>query len=133
MLFRRFMFVAVCALAIGMGANAVLAKSPVAVDHEPGVSVGSEGSSEGFAGSGEIPPHQGVDMPAPPMPDADACHASQYKHLIGKTEAQLADVIFKAKRVRVICDKCAVTEDFSPTRLNVQLDAAGKVKALTCG
>lgn len=63
----------------------------------------------------------------------DTCRAQAHSNLIGKTEAQLADVIFKTRSVRVLAEGAPATMDYRADRLNILLDATGKVKEMTCG
>lgn len=80
--------------------------------------------------------------PASAPPEADgglsgACNADAAQSGVGQayTDALGADLQAKAgaKVLRVIRPGQAVTMDFRMDRLNVELDAAGKVKRVSCG
>lgn len=78
--------------------------------------------------------------PAPPPPAADAsgpCRASAAEFARGRayTDALGAELQAKAgaKALRVIRPGQAVTMDFRDDRLNVELDAGGKVTKVSCG
>ncbi|MDP3495247.1 MAG: I78 family peptidase inhibitor [Hyphomonadaceae bacterium] len=71
----------------------------------------------------------------PPATDpalADTCNMAQYASLIGKPATD-AGVPPASASVRIIKPGDQVTMDFSPTRLNVDLDTAGVIIALRCG
>lgn len=72
-----------------------------------------------------------------PPPLADACRIEGLTGLVGRpatdalnTEAQR---ISRATRVRVIRPGDMVTMDYSSGRLNIHLDADGKVDHFACG
>lgn len=69
----------------------------------------------------------------PAAPDEDACGAAGLQYLVGQDEAALAAITFAAERVRVIRPGQPVTMDYSPERLNIELDAAGRIQRLSCG
>lgn len=76
--------------------------------------------------------------PAPPMPPAtdpataDTCNMAQYTALIGKPATD-AGVPPASASVRIIKPGDQVTMDFSATRLNIDVDAAGTISGLRCG
>ena len=67
-----------------------------------------------------------------PMPPENACGADQLQGLVGQKASVLETMKF-AGPVRVIKPGMAVTLDYSPMRLNIQLDAADNITAVTCG
>ena len=75
------------------------------------------------------------ESPAP-APE-DGCGAARVADLVGRTRsgALEADVAARsgARRVRWIRPGDAVTMDYSPERLNVHLDAQGRVDHFACG
>ncbi len=68
--------------------------------------------------------------------ESEACGAARAKALVGKmaTPAIIARIktASGATATRVIRPNMAVTMDYSPSRLNIELDAKGRVKALRC-
>lgn len=77
--------------------------------------------------------------PAPPAPVAgadpavdDTCGMVQHAGLIGKPATDPA-VPPAGPQVRHLPPGSQVTMDFSPTRLNIDIDAAGVITALRCG
>lgn len=79
------------------------------------------------------PPQPGTPPGVPPglSPDA-ACGAGGLQHLVGQPESVLATMRFGTV-VRVIHPGDAVTEDYSPSRLDIEIDRAGRIATLTCG
>jgi len=74
--------------------------------------------------------------PAPPVDPAaatgDECGASTHAALIGKPLTE-PGVPAEGPSVRHIRPDSQVTMDFSPTRLNVHVDAAGMITEFRCG
>jgi hypothetical protein len=60
------------------------------------------------------------------------CSAAEYGYLVGKAESDI-DRRKLPSAFRIVCHDCNVTMDHNPNRLNIQLDAGGKVSAVTCG
>ena len=79
--------------------------------------------------------------PAPPAPEtpplSGACNADAAGALVGRAaSAELGTEALRltgARRLRWIRPGDMVTMDYSPQRLNIHLDAAGKVESLACG
>lgn len=67
------------------------------------------------------------------VPGPRACGASGLQHLIGQPEAALDALPPPDGPLRVIRPGMAVTMDFSPARLNIELDGAGRVARVFCG
>ncbi len=68
----------------------------------------------------------------PPQSDITACGAPDLQYLVGQDVAAIAAMTF-AQPMRLIRPGMAVTMDFSAERLNIQLDDAEKIVAVTCG
>ncbi len=66
-----------------------------------------------------------------PPPGKDTCNAAQYAGLIGKPVTDPA-VPAPSRQVRHIRPDSVVTMDFSPTRLNIDVDARGVITGLRC-
>jgi len=67
-----------------------------------------------------------------PAPSADACGAAGRQGLVGQPEAVLKPMRF-AQPVRVVHPGQPVTMDHAATRLNIDIDAKGRISALHCG
>jgi Peptidase inhibitor I78 family len=63
---------------------------------------------------------------------ADTCNMTQYLTLVGKAATDPATPAASAT-VRIIKPGDQVTMDFSPARLNIEVDAAGNIASLRCG
>lgn len=71
-------------------------------------------------------------MPEPDDPLADACGASALQGLVGQPAQVLAAMTF-AQPLRVIRPGQPVTMDYSPARLNIEIDASEKISRVSCG
>lgn len=70
---------------------------------------------------------------APPEPPGqNACGADGMQDLLGKDRGALAAMTLPAG-TRVITPGMAVTEDYSAARLNIDLDARGRITGVWCG
>ena len=83
------------------------------------------------------PPPAAPAAPPPaapaPQPVADACHAGEHQHLVGRPRSEIP-VPVKPDLQRVACTTCPVTMDFNPNRLNFFFDAqTGLIKEVRCG
>lgn len=67
-----------------------------------------------------------------PQPDLSSCGATGLDGLVG-SPVTLLPTSGAWTTLRVIKPGQMVTMDFSPTRLNVRVDDAGTILALTCG
>lgn len=76
----------------------------------------------------EVPPSQPPVQP----PGPDACGASGMQGLIGQDRAVLAAMSLPMG-TRVIEPGQPVTTDYSPQRLNIDLDARDRIVRLWCG
>ena len=81
-----------------------------------------------------VAPEQTPPTTPPPVDPAleDTCNKAQYSALIGKPATD-AGVPPASATVRIIKPGDQVTMDFSPTRLNIDLDDAGVITTLRCG
>ena len=68
-----------------------------------------------------------VDQPGP-----DACGAAGMQDLLGQDRGVLAAMTLPTG-TRVITPGMAVTEDYSASRLNIDLDAQGRITGIWCG
>lgn len=74
-----------------------------------------------------------ASTPAPPSdPATDTCNMAQYMALVGKPATDAA-VPPAGSTVRHIRPGTQVTMDFSPTRLNIDINDAGMITGLRCG
>ncbi len=62
---------------------------------------------------------------------ADTCGAARFRNLIGE-EIATVDPGTLPERARIITPEMMVTQDFSPTRLNIIVGTDGKVGSLRC-
>lgn len=62
---------------------------------------------------------------------ADTCGAGRFRNLIGEEIAGI-DPETLPDRVRVIMPDMMVTQDFSPTRLNIIVGTDGRIGSLRC-
>lgn len=62
---------------------------------------------------------------------ADTCGAARFRNLIGE-EAATIEPASLPERTRIITPDMMVTQDFSPTRLNIILGTDGRVGSLRC-
>ena len=67
-----------------------------------------------------------------PMPPITACGAGELQDLIGRNAAVLETMRF-AGPLRVIRPGMAVTMDYSPSRLNIEVDAREIITRVSCG
>ncbi len=67
-----------------------------------------------------------------PMPPITACGAGALQDLIGRNAAVLQTMRF-AGPLRVIRPGMAVTMDYSPDRLNIEVDAREIITRVSCG
>lgn len=65
-------------------------------------------------------------------PDRNACGASGMQGLVGQDRAVLAAMALPSG-TRVIEPGMAITEDYSTARLNIDLDARGRITRVWCG
>jgi hypothetical protein len=61
----------------------------------------------------------------------DTCAAARFRHLVG-TEARAIDEAALPPRTRIITPDMMITQDFSPTRLNIIVGTNGRVGSLRC-
>nr|WP_290428545.1 I78 family peptidase inhibitor [Defluviimonas salinarum] len=74
-----------------------------------------------------------VEAPASPAVPAEAtCSAESLQHLVGQPENAF-DPTGLDEPVRVVHPDEAVTMDYNPGRLNVEIGADGMIAAIRCG
>jgi hypothetical protein len=73
-----------------------------------------------------------TEVTPPTDPMAASCGAEGLQGLVGQHRGVLAAMTFKAP-VRVIEPGMAVTMDYSPARLNIELDSVGRIARIYCG
>ena len=78
----------------------------------------------------ESPPYPG-DIP-PPLPPEDGCGAPDLQFLRGQPETVLQTMKVGVP-VRIIRPGMAVTMDYNPTRLNIEIDETGEIFRISCG
>ncbi|MFZ2753254.1 MAG: I78 family peptidase inhibitor [Lysobacteraceae bacterium] len=116
----------------------VAACTPVASNEPP---PGGEESGESAAGgkppmkSGPLPPEEQIRV-APGILD-ESCSAEPAQRFVGRTAdedtVQAAISASGAKTARVIKPDMMVTMDYRGDRLNIRVDAAGKIIEIACG
>jgi hypothetical protein len=74
----------------------------------------------------------GAPLPDPQPRPADSCHTEMFQGYEGRTGAALDGIVF-AQPVRIIGPGDAVTEDYSPVRINFDLDHTGTITRIWCG
>lgn len=65
-------------------------------------------------------------------PDRNACGADGMQGLVGRDRAMLAAMTLPAG-TRIITPGMAVTEDYSASRLNIDIDARNRISGIWCG
>lgn len=70
--------------------------------------------------------------PVAALPAADDCSAGQYQGLVTQNEVALSTMAFP-HTVRVIHPGDAVTKDLRLDRMNIHVDANGRITAVDCG
>ena len=73
-----------------------------------------------------------VPMPAEPAPTETACGAADLQDLVGRDAAVLQTMRF-GQTVRIIRPGMAVTMDYVPERLNIEIDGNERIVAVRCG
>lgn len=86
----------------------------------------------GLAGCTPVAPPVPDRLPPDPAPNARACGAAGLRGLVGQPRSVLAAMNLVAG-TRVIEPGMAITEDYRETRLNIDLDAQGRIARLWCG
>ena len=72
--------------------------------------------------------------PADPVPIgvADTCGAAPYGYLIGQNATALERVLI-LRQVRVTRPNTAIAQDLRPVRINFNIGADERIRAITCG
>jgi Peptidase inhibitor I78 family len=74
----------------------------------------------------------GLDPAPDPAPPAEDCGLAGALPLIGQPESVLAAMTFPIG-TRIFRTGDALTMDYSPTRLNIEIGANGVIATVTCG
>lgn len=97
------------------------------------------GEAPGFAGSPDTPV-QSDDVSGAPdtsaaLRDCNAIKAQPFVGLKadGNTRTRLLEAVKPVSAVRWVGPGDATTEEYSPSRLNVMLDAGGTIRSVHCG
>lgn len=72
-----------------------------------------------------------VPLPSPVPPGADACGANELQYLLGQKAAVLA-ALSLPEGTRIIPPGTAVTMDYRPDRLNIELDDNDRITRVHC-
>lgn len=78
-----------------------------------------------------VTPEAAPPVVDPTNPPEDACGAAQYAALVGKPITE-PGVPAEGPQVRYIRPNTQVTMDYSPQRLNIDIDANEKITAFSC-
>lgn len=70
--------------------------------------------------------------PSIPPPQSDTCGAGPHASLIGQERTALERVLIM-REIRIVRPGDAVTLDFRPTRLNIEIGTDGRIASLYCG
>lgn len=70
--------------------------------------------------------------PLPPEPAPNGCGAASLQTLVGQPEAVLFAMSF-VESTRIYRTGDALTADFSPDRLNIEIGPDGTIVQVTCG
>ena len=70
-------------------------------------------------------------VPPPAEPDTDQCKASALQGLVGQPKSVLTTMLLPAG-TRVINPGDAVTMDFRPDRMNVEIGTDGRIARIGC-
>ena len=62
--------------------------------------------------------------------DQDTCGAARYRELVGSNVAE--SPLSESADARIVAPDSIVTQDFRPDRLNVIVDADGRITSLEC-
>ena len=76
-----------------------------------------------------------MDMPPPVMPPPDPvnqCGAADLQGLVGQPAAVLETMRF-SQPIRIILPGQAITMDYSPNRLNIEINEADRIARVSCG
>ena len=72
-----------------------------------------------------------VEPPPVEEPDTDQCNAASLQGLVGQPGTVLRDMMLRAG-TRVINPGDAVTMDFRPDRLNIEIGTSGRIEKVAC-
>lgn len=69
--------------------------------------------------------------PAPEQPPVDQCNAARFEVLVGQSATVVKDMTFPAN-TRIIQPNSAVTMDYRPDRLNVEIGDNQRIAKVSC-
>lgn len=67
-----------------------------------------------------------------PAPEADACGATRLSYLVGQHQSAAMELPQGAP-IGVLHPDSLRTEDYSPARINIEVDANGDIASIWCG
>lgn len=67
-----------------------------------------------------------------PAPEDDTCDAARLSYLVGQPESAAMELPQDAP-IRVLHPDSLRTEEYSPARINVEVDANGYIASIWCG
>ena len=73
-----------------------------------------------------------MGVPVVDQPNPNQCGAYDLQYLVGSPDTVLQTMRFN-KPLRVIPAGSAVTMDYNPTRLNIEIDKTGEIFRINCG
>lgn len=95
------------------------------------------GCASGPAPAPATPPQAAAPAAPPPPPPPPACDASGAQFAVGQPMTPQLEAAVRARAsaasARVLKPGQPATMDFNPARVNVDLDARNRVKAVRCG
>ena len=85
-----------------------------------------------LAACGGAPVGQGASRTAASPAASDTCGATAYSDRIGKKH-EAFDFSAPGRPVRIVGPNMAMTMDYNPERLNVDIDSQGRITRIWCG
>lgn len=87
----------------------------------------------GCGGASTPAPRPDPGMPPVPARPVDQCGAASLQHLVGQPRTEIPVPVDVTSR-RVTCTECPLTEDYSPSRLNILYNRdTGLIERVYCG
>ena len=68
----------------------------------------------------------------PPERPNDSCNSAAYREFIGQPASVLNDLVIPDPK-RILPEGAPMTEDYSPVRVNFDIDGAGNIGRVWCG
>lgn len=135
------LLLAACAPSDGPQEDAGAARADEAASAESGAADAANVTAGSHRGSTAMPLENRTDRVLPAQPHerseegnaGDACHARQYRHLIGQHRSRIPAKP-DGETWRVTCTSCPMTMDYSERRLNILYDQRSEVvQEVRCG